>query len=125
MCSRQGAHFGLNSGYYIGNEKNGKIVAVTGFDNYNGASISMHIAGDGKRWMTKEYLWFCFYYPFEQLKVKKIVGLVSSANQDAMRFDLHLGFVHEATIKDAHPDGDLNVLTMTKDQCKFLTIRRP
>lgn len=125
LCSRTEGQYTPNIGTYIGLEENGTLCAVVGFDNYNGASISMHVAGEGKRWINREYLWYCFYYPFEQLKVNKILGLVSSDNLDALRFDRHLGFKQEAVISNACPNGDLIILTMTKDQCKFLHIRQP
>jgi RimJ/RimL family protein N-acetyltransferase len=125
LCDRTRGQYTPNNGMYIGLENDGDLCAVVGFDNYNGATISMHVAGKGKHWLNRDFLWFCFCYPFEQLKVKKILGLVSSNNLDAMRFDKHLGFVEEAVIKDGCPDGDLNILTMTRDQCKFLSIRRP
>lgn len=80
----------------------------------------MHVAGEGKRWMTKEYLRVCFDYPLNQLKVKKILGLVDSTNMDARKFDEHLGFELEACIKGAGPKGDLLIYSMTAEQCRFL-----
>lgn len=114
--SRDGAAIGLKDAY-------GNLIAGVLFDNYNGASIQMHVAAEpGARWMTREYLHCCFAYPFRQLAVRKIVGLVSCTNLPARRFDEHLGFHLEATLTDAHPDGDLLVYTMTKQQCRWLSI---
>ena len=118
LCSRTGGKYVKGSGSYIGLERNGKIVAVVGYEDYNGASIRAHIAFEGQ--LTREFIWYGFYYPFEQLKVKKIIGLVSSNNHKALKLDKHFGYVEEAIIKDAVPDGDLHILTMTKEQCRFL-----
>jgi RimJ/RimL family protein N-acetyltransferase len=104
----------------VGWESHGRIVACVAYDNFNGASISMHVVGEGKRWLTRDYLRFCFAYPFEQLRVKKVLGLVPSTNADAIKFDEHLGFVREAVIADAVPGGDLIVYSMTRDQCRHL-----
>lgn len=82
----------------------------------------MHLAVDGK--ITPEFLWYGFYYPFEELKVRKLIGIVASTNEKALRLDKHFGYVTEAIIKDAAPTGDLHILTMTKDQCRYLT-RKP
>ncbi len=107
----------------IGLEEDGELIAAVIFDMYNGASIAMHVAAvPGARWMTREYLAVCFRYPFVQLKVRKIIGLVSSANRQAQRFDEHLGFVLEGTLKDAHPDGDLLLYSMSSEQCRWLNI---
>lgn len=120
LCDRTGGTY-TGEGQYIGLVEGGNILAVVGFEDYNHASIRMHVAAEGKRWMTREYLRFCFWYPFKQLKVKKIIGLVSSNNEQALRFDKHLGFIEEAIIKDAAPDGDLFILTMTEKQCRFIS----
>lgn len=123
MCARAGGE--PIGGQYIGLEKDGKIIAVCGYDNFNGASIQMHIAGEGKRWLNREFLWYCFHYPFNELKVNLVVGLVPSSNKDALRFDTHLGFQVEHTVKNAHPLGDIVILTMTREQCKYLEKGNP
>lgn len=125
LCERTKGEYTPNTAQYIGLEENGEIIAVVGYDNYNGASVSMHVAGEGKRWMNREFLWYAFHYPFVEVGVNVIIGLVSSTNQAALNLDKHLGFEEACVIKNASPDGDLHILTMTREQCKFLTIRRP
>lgn len=119
LCERTGGTY-TGEGQYIGLVEDGQIIACVGFEDYNGSSIRMHVAGEGKRWLTREYLRFCFWYPFEQLKVKKVIGLVDSSNEQALRFDRHLGMIEEGRIKDAAPNGDLIIMTYTKQQCKYL-----
>ena len=104
----------------IGLEKDGELVAGVLYDHYNTKSVAMHVAAEGKTSMTRETLKVCFTYPFQQLGVKKIIGMVDSDNQAARRFDEHLGFKLEATLKDAAPKGDLMFMTMTRDECRFL-----
>ena len=104
-------------------DETGQLIAGVAFDNYNVASLQIHVAAlPGKNWISKELLHRVFSYPFRQLGVNKLVGLVGSTNADALRFDLALGFRIEATLKDAYPDGDLLILTMTRDQCRWLNI---
>jgi len=91
------------------------------FDHYNGRSIAMHVAGDGRRWLNREFIRACFDYVFRQLGVNKVIGMVPSWNKDALRFDFKLGFEKEAVIEDAVPGGDLIILTMTRDQCRWLS----
>lgn len=119
---------GINGGTYdpccqgIGLQQDGKLIAGVKYDQYNRASVCMHVAAIGKRWMTREYLRVCFDYPFRQLGVRKILGLVSTSNLAAQRFDEHLGFVREALLVDAAPDGDLIIYSMTRQQCRFIGI---
>jgi RimJ/RimL family protein N-acetyltransferase len=101
-----------------------KPVAGCLFENYNQASIMLHIATDGtKKWMNREFLWFTFYFPFVQLGVTKIIAPVESTNEVCSRFIKHIGFHLEATLKDAAPKGDMLIYTMTEDQCKWLNLR--
>lgn len=92
------------------------------YESCNGASVVGHLGGIGRKWMNREYLWFCYHYPFEVLKVNKIIGLVESTNLEARKLDEHMGFVLEATLENCAPNGDLLVYTMTKDQCRFLKL---
>lgn len=99
-------------------------IAACLFEASNGASIMLHIATDGtRRWMNREYLWFVFHFPFIQLGVRKIIAPVESSNSACARFVEHIGFVLEATLKDCAPKGDLLIYTMTKDQCKWLSLK--
>ena len=120
VAERTGGQYFDGSGQGIGWVNHGELVAGVLYDNFTGGSVQMHVAGVGKRWLVREFLHFCFRYPFEQLKVNKVVGLVDSSNAAALRFDLHLGFQQEAVIKDAGRTGDIIVLTMTRDQCRFI-----
>lgn len=118
VCQRTGGTF--SEGTAIGFAEGERLIAGVLYDNYNGASICMHVAGEGKRWMTREYLRICFDYPFNQLKVRKVIGLVPSSTPEVVAFDKNLGFIEEHRIRDAHPRGDLVILSMTKQQCRFL-----
>jgi len=95
------------------------------YEGYNGANIGAHIASvPGKSWPTRNFLRFIFYYPFEQLKVKRITGMVASCNEAAVEFNKRLGFKQEAVLKDAHPQGDLLVFVMRREHCKWLQLHK-
>ena len=121
VFSMVGGVFDPTTSSAIGLEQNGQLIAGVVFDNYNHRSVCMHVAAvPGARWVTKEYLRVCFDYPFNQLKVCKIIGLVDSTNTPARRFDEHLGFVQECVITEAGRFGDLLVYTMTRQQCRLI-----
>ena len=114
--------FGTDVG--IGIEENGVIVAGVAYAEFNGVNIVCHIASDlSRRWMTKWYLWAIFDYPFNQAKVDRITVCVGEGNPASRRFVKKLGFVLEATLKGAHPTGDLLIYRMWKSECRFLTLR--
>ena len=109
----------------IGLEQDGELIAGVVFDGcVPQARCNMHVAGDGKRWLNREFLWFCFYYAFEQLGCNVVVGLVDADNEDALRFDKHLGFEETCRIEGGAGDCDLIVLTMQRRTCRWLGIRK-
>lgn len=102
----------------------GQPIAVVSYDFYNGANINMHVAAEpGKHWLTREFLWYIFHYPFMQLKVKRVTAPISSGNLHAQKFVENVGFHLEATLKDADPEGDMLIYCMTPDQCRWLTLK--
>lgn len=120
VCDRVGGFFHPQLATAIGMERDGVLIAGVMFDNYNGRSISMHVAGEGGHWMTRDYARACFGYAFGQLGVGKIVGLVDSTNEQARRYDEHLGFRLEATVTGAGKTGDLLIYSMTPEQCRWI-----
>jgi RimJ/RimL family protein N-acetyltransferase len=110
---------------FIGQEIDGQVKAVVAFDNILDKSCMMHTAAIVPNWISKDLLWACFDYPFNILKVKVILASVASTNTEALRLDRHLGFVDKAYIEDAHIDGDLIILAMRRENCRWLDIKTP
>ena len=119
VCARAGGQWTPGAGTAIGWLKDGRIVAGVLYCEWNGAQVVSHIAGDGN-WLKRPLLWVMFDYPFNQLKVKRISAPVADSNERCKRFLEHLGFEREATLRDAHPDGDLIIYRMTKAMCRWL-----
>jgi len=103
----------------IGRVKDGKIVAGVLYQDHNGPNVFAHIAVEPGG-MNRKFLSIIFDYPFNQLKVKRITGVVASSNAAARKLDEHLGFELEAILQDAHPEGDLCVYKMTADKCRWI-----
>ena len=105
----------------IGLERDGEVVAVVVFDTFSPADACMHIASDGtKRWMSKELLLAAFAYPFVQLGLRRLTGLVPAKNKEALAFDEHIGFVREGYHPHACPDDDLVSLGLLRENCRFI-----
>ena len=122
--SKLGFEWFSGRGQIIGlmDERQGPVAAAL-FEGCNGASISVHLASAHRQWLNREFLWFVCYYPFEQLKVHKVIAPIESSNSDSIRWTEHFGFTLEATLKDAAPKGDLLIYTITRDQCKWLALK--
>jgi RimJ/RimL family protein N-acetyltransferase len=120
VCQRAGGTWLPGRGSTIGLARDNQLIAGVLYEDWNGANVVMHVAAEGKNWLNREFLRVCFDYPFNQLKCKRVTGIVPSSNGQALKFDKHLGFRVEARLKDAHPEGDLMVLSMNREQCKWI-----
>lgn len=91
------------------------------YDNYEaGGSVQMHTAITDPKYVTRRAISAVFEYPFYQLGVKKVLGFVNSENLKALSLDLRLGFEVEAIVNDVYERGDLYILSMTQEQCRWL-----
>ena len=104
----------------VGLEDNGELVAGVVMESFTGQSANLHVAGVGRNWVNRNLIQTCFLYCFKYLGLKRITGLVPSSNQAALDFDYHLGFRHEFTMRDGAKDGDMEVLVMRPEDCKYL-----
>lgn len=107
--------------YTIGLERDSEIVAVVVYDNFSEADVNMHIASDGSRaWMNKSLLVAAFAYPFIQLGLRRVTGMVPAKNAEALAFDEHIGFTREGFHPHALPGDDLVSLGLLRENCRFI-----
>lgn len=118
VCERAGGAYYPGSCQGIAMEEDGVLTAGVLYDQFNGRSVCMHVAIEKP--VSRRFTRMAFDYPFNQMKVQKVIGLVDSTNTKALRFDKMLGFIEEARIADAGRCGDLTILTMTRQQCRWI-----
>lgn len=123
IADRAECRFDQTTDHVISRSRDGELLGGVIFRGFTGASIAMHVAGFAPRWINNNMLWIAFDYPFNQLKVSKVVGEIHSRNRRALDFDLKLGFKEEARIADIYPDGDLLIVSMRRDQCRWLKLK--
>lgn len=109
----------------IGQLKDGNLVAVAGYTNFMPKACEIHIGSVGEHWASKDFIWAVFDYPFNKLNLSVILGQICADNTDALKLNRHLGFKVVAEIPDAHMSGDLVIMAMKKEDCRFLNIRCP
>lgn len=119
VCEKIG--YGRKTDNYtaIGLEGCGKLVAGVIYSDFNGSNITAGIAGEGN-WLTREFLWFMFYYPFIQAGASRITACVETNNLQSQRFVEKLGFELEFSMKRAGRFGDLLIYRMFRENCKYL-----
>jgi RimJ/RimL family protein N-acetyltransferase len=104
----------------IGQEKDGELVGVVAFNNISDKSCQFHVASTTEYWVTRKLLFAMFDYPFNKLKVKVILAPISKDNKKSLNFGRKLGFQQVADIPYGHPNGDLIVMAMKRNQCNWL-----
>jgi len=105
-------------------DRDGDLMGGVIYTGYTGpkGSVGMHYAGFHPRWFSRDMLFVCFDYPFNQLGVKKIFGQVPVMNEEVVKLNCKLGFKAEEVIKDVYPDGDMLLMSMYRDDCRYLDI---
>jgi RimJ/RimL family protein N-acetyltransferase len=105
----------------VGLMRNGALVAGVMYEDWNTQSITAHIAIKGL--INRQFLHVIFDYPFNQLKVNKIVAPVLSSNLKSINLVKKMGFTEHARLKDIHPSGDMIFFVIDKTACKYLGAR--
>lgn len=102
-------------------DEGGNLIAGVAFDSFvPEVRCSMHCAGEAINWCSKRLLKFCFEYAFNTAKCKVIVNVVPASNEGSIKFTKHIGFTESTRIRDGAQDGDLVVLTLHRDDCKWI-----
>ncbi len=105
----------------IGVKRRGELVAVVVYDGFAPCDVNMHVASDGSRyWLTRSVLKTVFHYPFVQLGLRRVTGLIPTKKTDAIRFNEHLGFRLEGLCPEAMPDDDLQIRGLLRRECRFI-----
>jgi RimJ/RimL family protein N-acetyltransferase len=123
IAAAAGTAFNAHTDVCIARVENGELWGGVTYTAYTGASIGLHIAGFRPDWVSRDMIWVCFNYPFVQLGCSKLFGQVPASNRKALEFDLKLGFIEEARVKDVFPDGDLIVIAMKREDCRWLKLK--
>ena len=96
------------------------LVAGILYDGFTGSNINMHSRILSSEFVTREWLFAIFDYPFNQLGVTRVTGLVNSTNRQAIKVNEHLGWKRETVLKDYFPGADGLVYVMRKEDCQQL-----
>jgi len=102
----------------IGDVKDGKLIAGVSYEGQNKNNIYGHMRIDAPPCRT---FWINVSdFIFNQCGCKRFTAFVNADNEKAIKLNLKIGFVIEATLKDAGNHGDLHVMTLFKENCRML-----
>lgn len=120
------AHTSWGSNYNaLGLVKNGKLMAGVIYNCYEGANVNMHVGAiDGAKWLTQEFLFAAFDYPFNQLKKRRVTAFMNENNDKAIGFVENLGFTYEGRMRNYFRINDAVIYGMLREECRFLDMRK-
>lgn len=110
-------------GSVIGWIRNGEVVSGVVYERFTGTSIAASIVNKPGSMFSTRFLWTIFDYPFNQLKVKKIIVYIRGTNHKSIAMVERMGFVKHSEMEDVFPDGSMVIYTIEKHQCKYLRDR--
>lgn len=96
----------------------GTVWGVVVYDCFTQYDCHMHMAGD-RGWINRPLLKAAFAYPFRQLGLSRVTGLVDECKPDVLRMDLKMGFQVEGVLRAGLGDRDLIVLGMKPSECRY------
>lgn len=129
LCRWAAATIGAGGGFSsdahaIGMEVDGEIVAVTVWNCFERYNCLMSVASDGsRRWLTREFLFRSFAYPFLQLGLPRVTLKADEGNVPSLKFALHLGFSVEGRLRKAAGGvRDDIVFGMLREECRWIDL---
>lgn len=99
----------------------GRIDWIVGYTGFIGKVCQMHMVNFKAGFTPRGLIHAAFDYPFNQLGLHSVLGVVNSKNEQAMRYDTKLGFKEVLRMPGSHDDGgDLVLLKMDRAQCRWI-----
>jgi hypothetical protein len=96
------------------------VGVAVGYNNFVGRTCCMHVVIQKPEMMSPRVVREAFAFPFQVCGLEAVLGLVDSANADALDFDTRLGFTEVARIPHGGMLADLVILRMTRGECRWL-----
>lgn len=95
-----------------------EIQAGLVFYDYNTKNCLVNLALS-KSFFPKSLLHACLSYSFNQLALRRLTFLISSANIPSQNLVRRLGAIPEATLREADPNGDTLIFALFPENCKI------
>jgi RimJ/RimL family protein N-acetyltransferase len=124
IAIRAGGAFDKRTCSVISRLRNGELLGGVLYANFTGESVAMFTAGWDPHWLNRDLLYVIFDYPFNQLGVKRIFGLVSEDNVHARRFNAKFGGKDIARIEGMFRGNVAGIIMcLERDACRLMGVK--
>lgn len=107
----------------IGKQRDGAIIAVAVFDNFEPWGCEVSFAVSERHWFCHDYARTVFAYPFLKLQYERLTCRTAVHNRPARILAHALGFKYEGRQRRADPDEDRLMFGMLRTECRWLKER--
>jgi RimJ/RimL family protein N-acetyltransferase len=98
-----------------------RIRGVVVYTSFTRRNCEMSMASDGSgHWITREFLRAAFGYPFLQMDLARVTGIVEHDNERALRLNMRLGFMIEGKLRGWFKDKDGIIFGMLANECRWI-----
>lgn len=96
------------------------VAIAVGYNAFVGRTCCMHTVIQRPDLVSPRIVRQAFEYPFLVAECIAVLALVDSTNEAALKFDTKLGFREIDRIPGGGVDGDLVILKMMRNECRWL-----
>lgn len=96
------------------------VAVAVAYNAFIGRTCCMHSVIQRPDLVNRRMVRDTFAYPFLHANCEAVLALVDASNEAAMRFDTKLGFREIARVPHGGVDGDLCVLQMLRNECRWI-----
>lgn len=100
--------------------EDGELLGAVVYDSFTPYECCIHVRLHKPGCKVPEVLRAVFAYPFEQLGLKRITGLVGANNDKGKELCRWLGFRFEGVKREGLGDEDEVIFGMTKNECPWI-----
>jgi hypothetical protein len=96
------------------------VGVAVGYNAFIGKTCCMHVVIQRPEMVTPRVVREAFEFPFLIAECVAVLALVDSTNEAALKFDTKLGFKEIHRIPGGGMEGDLVIMRMLRDECRWL-----
>ena len=105
----------------FGWERDGDLVAGVLVYGWTGPAAWIHVAGDGRRWLTRGFARVVCNYVFRDMGCDRLLATAEASNGDSLQFMTRFGFTNVARLEGAARDGGPMLINqLRRVDCKYV-----
>lgn len=98
----------------------GTILGVVVFDRFSRWNVELNVASVSPTFLSRQLIKATFNYIFNKCGMIRVTTVTNEDNVKSLKMQDGLGFVREATLRNAYGEKDGIVMRMLRHECRWL-----